>query len=79
MYKVVVIGSSVFSKEVSMLDFPWCSGLGTITIISFIVCWHLGINESLELPKFLPSHSPSHHRGGTLGQDRKEEDKVKGI
>ena len=78
-HNVVVIGSSVFSKEVSMLEFPWCSGLCAIIIIPFIVCWHLEINASLGLPRLLPSHSPSHRRGGPLGQDRREENKVKRI
>ena len=53
--------------------------LCAIFTIPFIVCWHLGINASLELPKLLPSHSPSHLHGGPLGQDRKEENKVKRI
>lgn len=78
-YNVVVMGSSMFSKEVSILGLPWCSGLCTIIIIPFNVYWHLGISESLGLPRLLPSSSPSHWEGGPLGQDRSEESKAKMI
>ena len=77
-YKVV-IRSSVFSKEVNILGLPWCSGLCAIIIIPFNVYWHLGISESLGLPKPLSSSSPSHRDRGLLGQDRREENKVKRI
>lgn len=62
-YKAVVIGSSVFSKEVSMLDLLWCSGLRAL-----IIQQHLGNNESSGLPNPLSNYSSSHPHGGILGK-----------
>lgn len=67
-YKAVVIGSSVFSKEVSMLDLLWCSGLHALIIILFIIQQHLGNNESSGLPNPLSNYSSSHPHGGILGK-----------
>lgn len=69
----------MFGKEVSILGLPWCSGLCAIITIPFNVYWHLGISESLGLPKLLSSSSPRHCDGGPLGQNRREENKVKRI